>query len=146
MVQATIRNHSASKSARREALLYWFHLVGDLYQPFHCYGDYYGGNDITVYFKGDPTNLHKLWDENIIKYKNPSARDLASDIFDASHRTPDPNTTFIEAAEQSHARAVDAKLRNNATVDAKYVQSSWSTINICLWEAACMASTIGPDV
>jgi hypothetical protein len=146
MVQATIKNHTASRKDRKEALLYWFHLVGDLYQPFHCYGDYKGGNGIKPYFKGKQTNLHKLWDEKIIRYKNPSAWKLASDIFNASHRTPDASTTFVEAAEKSHALAIKYKLENNDTVDAKYVQSAWQTINICLWNAACMASTIGPDV
>ena len=146
LVQATIRNHAASRSVRREALLYWFHLVGDLYQPFHCYGDNAGGNGVKLYFKGKPTNLHKLWDEKIIKYKNPSARKLASDIFNASHRVPAVSTTFVDAAEKSHARAITAKLKNNATVAADYVQRSWFIINTCLWEAACMASTIGPDV
>jgi hypothetical protein len=146
MVQATIQNHAASRRARREALLYWFHLIGDLYQPFHCYAEKRGGNGIKVYFKGERTNLHKLWDEKLIEYKNPSPWKLASDIFNARHRIPDPSTTFVDAAEQSHARAVDAKLKNNATVTADYVQRSWATINTCLWEAACMASTIGPDV
>lgn len=146
MVQAQVRNHSLNRRARRTALLYWFHLIGDLYQPFHCYGDKNGGNDITVYFKNQPTNLHKLWDEKIIRYKNPSPWKLASDIFNASHRVPALSTTVVDVAEQSHARAVSMKLRNNTTVTADYVQRSWSMIQTCLWQAACMASTIGPDV
>ena len=146
MVQATIRNHSASRQARREALLYWFHLVGDLYQPFHCYGDKYGGNDIAVNFKGEPTNLHALWDDKIIYYKNSSPTLLAEDIFNSSHRVPAASTTFIDAAEHSHTRAVDMKLKNNSDITADYVQRSWAMINTCLWEAACMASTIGPDL
>jgi hypothetical protein len=146
MVQATIRNHSASREARKEALLYWFHLVGDLYQPFHCYGDYYGANDIHVYFHGEETNLHHLWDDDIIYYKNSSPTLLAEDIYNANHRVPSPNTTFIDAAEHSHARAVDMKLKNNSDVTGDYVARSWAMINTCLWEAACMAATIGPDV
>jgi hypothetical protein len=146
MVQATIRNHALSKQKRREALLYWFHLVGDLYMPFHCYGEYEGANGITVYFKGDTTNLHKLWDYGIINYKNSSATSLASDIFHASHRVPSPSTTIVEAAEHSHARAVDMKLKNKSTITSDYVARSWAMINTCLWEAACMAATIGPDL
>jgi hypothetical protein len=146
MVQSTIRNHSASRKARKEALLYWFHLVADLYQPFHCYGDKEGGNGITVYFKGEETNLHALWDTKIIRYKNSSPTTLAEDIFNASHRVPAAMTTFIEAAEHSHARAVDMKLKNKSTVNGDYVARSWAMINTCLWDAACMAATIGPDL
>ena len=146
MVQATIRNHSLSKQKRREALLYWFHLVGDLYQPFHCYGDKYGGNDIAVYFKGEPTNLHALWDDKVIWYKNSSSTTLAEEIFNAGHKVPAASTSFVDAAEKSHGLAVKYKLRNNTTIDADYVARSWATIQLCLWDAACMASTIGPDL
>ncbi len=147
-VKATIQDHTQSKQKRREALLYWFHLVGDLYQPFHCYKEHHGGNDIhvSVYFKKKPTNLHALWDNGIIHYKNPSASNLADEIFDAHVRPTSANTTFIDAALQSHERAVNAKVKNNTEIDSNYVQSSWSTIQACLWEAACMASTIGPDL
>jgi hypothetical protein len=145
-VRATIRDRSASQKDRRIALLYWLHLVGDLYQPFHCYAEGKGGNDIKVYFKGNQTSLHKLWDEKIIRYKHLSAWKLSSVIYNASHRTPSESTTFIEAAEKSHALAIKYKLENNDNVDAKYVQSAWQTINISLWKAACMASTIGPDI
>lgn len=152
MVQAQVRNHSLSRQTRREALLYWFHLVGDLYQPFHCYAEGHGGNDFRLYpyfkpyFKKKSTNLHKLWDVDIIKYKQPSPTLLAEDIYNAHERIPLTIPTFIEAAAHSHARAITAKLKNNDTVTGEYVASSWATIKACLWEAACMAATIGPDV
>ncbi len=43
--RATVGDHHKSKVERREALLWWFHLTGDLYQPFHCFGKKEGGND-----------------------------------------------------------------------------------------------------
>lgn len=43
------------------------HLIGDLHQPLHVgYGSDRGGNDVKVNFLGKETNLHKLWDEDMI--------------------------------------------------------------------------------
>jgi energy-coupling factor transporter ATP-binding protein EcfA2 len=45
-----------------------FHLVGDLHQPLHVgYGSDKGGNDVHVkYLSKAKTNLHHVWDEDII--------------------------------------------------------------------------------
>jgi len=51
-------------------LLILFHLIGDLHQPLHCgYGVDKGGNTIQVSFFGKGSNLHRLWDSDIIEYK-----------------------------------------------------------------------------
>jgi hypothetical protein len=47
------------------------HLVGDLHQPLHVgYGSDKGGNTIHVTFLAENTNLHKVWDSEIIKEKH----------------------------------------------------------------------------
>jgi hypothetical protein len=47
------------------------HLVGDLHQPLHVgYGDDKGGNDVQVSFFGKGTNLHRIWDFEIIEQGN----------------------------------------------------------------------------
>ena len=43
------------------------HLVGDLHQPLHVgYGVDKGGNTITLSFLAKESNLHKVWDSEII--------------------------------------------------------------------------------
>jgi hypothetical protein len=52
------------------ALRELFHLVGDLHQPLHAgYGEDRGGNEIDVYYNGESTNLHALWDGGIIQFE-----------------------------------------------------------------------------
>ncbi len=47
------------------------HLIGDLHQPLHIgYADDKGGNDYQVAYKGKGTNLHKVWDSEIIEDQN----------------------------------------------------------------------------
>jgi len=48
-----------------------FHLIGDLHQPLHVgYGTDRGGNSIEVEFINKETNLHKVWDTEIIQYQS----------------------------------------------------------------------------
>lgn len=46
------------------------HLVGDIHQPMHVgRAEDQGGNKIKVYWFGEPTNLHRLWDEQLVAYQ-----------------------------------------------------------------------------
>ena len=52
-------------------LLELFHLIGDLHQPLHVgFGEDKGGNTFEVQFNDKGSNLHKVWDSEIIEYKN----------------------------------------------------------------------------
>lgn len=65
--------HLRSRKARTKEeikadLLILFHLVGDIHQPLHTgYADDKGGNSVEVDFLGRRSNLHRVWDTNIIE-------------------------------------------------------------------------------
>jgi S1/P1 Nuclease len=65
---ATLRDRGRPKPERAEALRFLSHLVGDLHQPLHCddHGDR-GGNDVSLDFLDEATNLHALWDSGLIE-------------------------------------------------------------------------------
>ncbi len=56
------------KKERARALLFLVHFVGDIHQPLHV-GDNHdsGGSRMQVRFNGESTNLHKVWDSQIIE-------------------------------------------------------------------------------
>lgn len=52
-------------------VLVLFHLCGDLMQPLHVgYGSDKGGNTSQVNYNGKGTNLHHIWDSEIIERQN----------------------------------------------------------------------------
>ena len=53
---------------RQRALLFLVHFVEDIHQPLHV-GDHndHGGNDTQIQFFNEGTNLHKLWDSDLIR-------------------------------------------------------------------------------
>ena len=60
---------NAARSARQQALKFLIHLVADLHQPLHV-GDNsdHGGNLLQVRFFDLGSNLHRVWDSQIIEY------------------------------------------------------------------------------
>ncbi len=59
-----------SPAARREALRFVVHLVGDLHQPLHI-GEHHdrGGNTLQIHFYRRKTSLHHLWDDLILEHR-----------------------------------------------------------------------------
>jgi hypothetical protein len=64
---ATLRDPKASRADKQLALRFVVHLVGDLHQPMHvgkCCDR--GGNDVKVTWFGKPSNLHSVWDSQMV--------------------------------------------------------------------------------
>jgi nuclease S1 len=62
-----LRDPGANKRQKQEALKFLIHFVADLHQPMHV-GDNYdkGGNLLQIRFFNDASNLHKVWDHQIM--------------------------------------------------------------------------------
>lgn len=64
---ATLRNPQASREDKATALKWLVHLVGDVHQPLHVgRRPDRGGNEILVTWQGEISNLHSVWDSDII--------------------------------------------------------------------------------
>jgi hypothetical protein len=70
----------------RMAVRMLVHLIGDIHQPLHVgNGKDRGGNDFKVNWFNQESNLHKIWDSEIINYQDLSYTEYADwvdqDIF-----------------------------------------------------------------
>ena len=77
----TLRDPNAGLTDRQLALRFIVHLVGDLHQPLHvgkCCDK--GGNDVKVTFFGKPTNLHAVWDSQLVDDEQLSFSELAAKL------------------------------------------------------------------
>ena len=74
-----IRDENASADDKAFYLKMLIHLVGDLHQPLHIGREEdRGGNDIKVKWQYKDTNLHKVWDSQMIEAYKMSYSELAS--------------------------------------------------------------------
>lgn len=63
-----VGDHSLAAPVRAEALKFLIHFVGDLHQPLHCADNHdRGGNEVKVILGRRSTNLHAVWDNDVVK-------------------------------------------------------------------------------
>lgn len=69
----TLKNPNASIEERRLALQFIVHIIGDLHQPLHAgNGTDRGGNDVKVRFFWQDSNLHRVWDTQMLAQRQLS--------------------------------------------------------------------------
>jgi hypothetical protein len=68
-----LKDKTQPREQRQMALRFLIHLVGDVHQPLHV-GDNNdrGGNDTQVRFFNKGSNLHKVWDTDVIEWVGQS--------------------------------------------------------------------------
>lgn len=82
---ATLKSKTASEDDKRFYLKMLVHLVGDLHQPMHIgQKEDKGGNTIQLQWFNKGTNLHRVWDTNMLEEWGMSYIELAANTKDLS--------------------------------------------------------------
>lgn len=77
-VVAALKAKNLSPEKEEEYLKILIHLIGDLHQPLHVGGkDDTGGNAVRLQWFGQSSNLHRVWDSDMIDSKQLSYHELA---------------------------------------------------------------------
>ncbi len=78
---AVLKNAKSTISEKKLALKVLIHLIGDVHQPMHtARKDDLGGNKVSLTWFGDKSNLHKVWDEQLIDFQQLSYTEYAKVI------------------------------------------------------------------
>jgi len=76
-----LKNPTADREAKVQALKFVIHFVGDLHQPLHDEDNAdRGGNTRQVIFHGRPDNLHWVWDTGLLQHINRNPAAFAADL------------------------------------------------------------------
>ena len=135
---ATLQNRNSSIDEKRFALRFLVHLVGDSHQPFHAgRSEDRGGNNISVTYFGQNTNLHSLWDTKIIEGENLSYSEFADFIntnnttLIAEYLESSPQSWLIE----SNNIAESLYKKNTTTISYNYIYNNLPIIKTRLQQA-----------
>ena len=80
-VVADLKSGKLSGQKEAEALKILIHLVGDIHQPLHVgTGNDRGGNDVRVQWFRSNSNLHRVWDSDMIEGTQLSYTELAESL------------------------------------------------------------------
>lgn len=78
---ATLKSDTATKEEKAFQLRLLVHFIGDLHQPLHTgISEDKGGNDFQVRWYRDGTNLHRVWDSQMIESYGMSYSELAMNM------------------------------------------------------------------
>lgn len=76
-----LKNKNLELERKQMYLRLLIHMVGDIHQPMHVSREEdLGGNRIRVQWFGEPSNLHRVWDEQLITYQKLSYTEYAAAI------------------------------------------------------------------
>lgn len=84
---AVLKDKNASREDKQFHLKMLVHFVGDLHQPFHAgHSEDKGGNDIQVRWFNDGSNIHRVWDSEMINFYQMSYTELAMNTTELSQK------------------------------------------------------------
>lgn len=84
---AILKDDKSTVENKRFHLKMLVHLMGDLHQPLHIgQKEDKGGNSIQVQWHGKGSNLHRVWDENLINKWDMSYLELANNTKELSKK------------------------------------------------------------
>lgn len=116
------------------------HLIGDLHQPLHVgNGTDRGGNDVRLEWFGERSNLHRVWDSEMINSKLLSFSELADFIDDGL------DESVVDEWQSSHWHdwAIESQslldkaydLPENGRLSYEYMFKNFDTVQLRLLQA-----------
>lgn len=117
---AVLKKASSTASEKKLALRMLVHMAGDLCQPMHvAHKEDLGGNRVSVLWFNEKSNLHRVWDEQLIEYQQLSYTEYTKAINHPSavELYNWKNTSLKDCIYESYT--VCAKIYDNTKPDSK---------------------------
>lgn len=128
-----LKNQNSSKEDQIFYLKFLVHLIGDLHQPLHVgRSEDRGGNDIKVKWFNKGSNLHRVWDSDMIDSWNMSYTELANNSKKLSKEQVAAvmNGGILDWAYESQklAQKIYSDASNSDKLSYKYSYENFSTV------------------
>ncbi len=128
-----VKNPLTSPTEKTFFLKMLVHFIGDLHQPLHAgWEENRGGNDIQIQWFGKGSNLHRLWDTNLIDHYGMSYTELSDNMPNLSRkeRIELQKGNIFDWVEESHilANQLYASVENGEKLGYQYSYVYWTTV------------------
>lgn len=145
-----LRSDTVPIERKRVWLRFLIHLVGDLHQPLHAgRGDDKGGNTFQVQWFKKGTNLHRVWDSEMIDQAGLSYTELAAslDHVSSAQRKVWQQSTAAEWAQESVSyRAQVYAVQKGDDIGYKYQYANWPLVQQQLSKAGIRLAGLLNDI
>jgi len=117
---SVLKDKNSSRENKEFYLKMLVHFMGDLHQPLHTgRGEDRGGNDIQVRWFGDGSNLHRVWDSDMINSYDMSFSELAENTMSLSEIQKKQITSGSVEDWMYESKALSEKVYDSAEVGEK---------------------------
>ena len=124
-----LKDKSEEKYSKSFHLKYLIHLVGDIHQPLHVgrYEDR-GGNNIKIKFFGKSSNLHRLWDSDMINDHRLSYTEFAESLitFPRSSISLNPEDWLIESHQE--VKKIYSQVKDGDYISYDYIYKNFPVV------------------
>ncbi len=132
-----LKNPESSEEDQSFFLKLLIHLIGDVHQPLHVgRAADRGGNDIQVQWFKEGSNLHRVWDEDMINFYLMSYTELANSLPVASKKqireiqSGNPIDWIYESKDLS--KQIYASVKTGEQLRYKYMYQHFDTVRMQL--------------
>lgn len=142
-----LKNPETKLEEKRNAVRMLVHLVGDFHQPLHVgNGEDRGGNQVKVKWFYQESNLHRIWDSEMIDDKKLSYTELAEMIDHPPLKEADPSIystdldVWIAEAMALRPQIYDTGEKDNLSYE--YAYANWATVKNQLFKGGIRLAQI----
>lgn len=132
-IMKALEEGNLSAKDEMEHVMMLIHLVGDIHQPLHVgTGEDRGGNDVKVEWFWDNSNLHRVWDSEMIDSKQLSSLELSQSVSylltkdNVAQWQNDGVRAWAMESVALRDRAYD--LPEDKKIGYRYMYDHWSTV------------------
>lgn len=134
---AIVKDTKSSRSDKVFYLKFLVHLIGDLHQPMHVGRlEDKGGNDIQVQWFGRGSNLHRVWDSNMIDDYGMSFTELSDNLPQLTKQEvsvlQEGNVLDWVEESQDIANQLYKSVEVGEKIGYQYSYKWWSTVEVQL--------------
>lgn len=139
-----------TKEAKKIAVRMLVHLVGDFHQPLHVgNGEDRGGNSVKIKWFGDNSNLHRIWDSEIIDSKQLSYMELTVRIDHVTVQEiqswqADNLDVWVDEAMALRPQIYD--IEGKESLSYEYMYKNWDTVQNRLLKAGIRLAGIFNEI
>jgi len=142
-----LKNRNSSIPSKAFYLKFLVHLVGDIHQPLHVgrFEDK-GGNDIKVKFFGKQTNLHRLWDTDMINDHKMSYTEFAENLNKLKFLNTSLNPQDWVKESQNEVKKIYSEVKKDDYIGYEYLYKNFHTLEKQLYKAGIRLSDLLNEV
>ncbi len=148
---SVLKSDTASKKDKAFHLRLLVHFIGDLHQPLHVgLSEDKGGNDFQVQWYNDGTNLHRVWDTQMIESYGMTYTELADNMPDITKKQREhlASGTYREWMEDSRLLVKDiyANTEKGDKLGYRYMYDYFNTLRVQLQKGGVRLAQLLNDI